>query len=390
MPDLGLSDMPGNMPHLDAHGYPLLEDVLPTNGTRLRWAIAGPGRIAHDFATALVAMGATVQGVAAGGLPHAVERARAFSMLYNIPRAYGSYAELAADPDVDVVYVATTNQLHYTAARIMLEGGKHVLLEKPATIGVAQFEHLARLSRERELLLVTNYWTRWFPAVKWAEAIVKSGMLGPVVHVSGDMAFQVMRAAPDRDRFLRADLGGGAVLDMGCYLVQFAAMFLEGNTSVGPSGYTSFEVKASGTVRSGVDVEAAFIMSNGRAGAAFGTSITRASDFALKVYCEHGVVEIKPPANCPSAASYIRYEDSAVGETPVPCCAQPLVSSYEFYRPLPVVPRGLPMERYPNGMGFVCAAGTPARPPDSNLECTLCACSVKPTALELTSRVCLP
>ncbi|KAJ1452638.1 hypothetical protein M885DRAFT_444750, partial [Pelagophyceae sp. CCMP2097] len=151
------------------------------------------GRIAHDFAAALVGMGACVGAVAAGSLPDSLGRAERFALEYGIPRAYGTYQELAEDANITVVYVASTLQLHYALAKLYLESGKGVLVEKPATVGVAEFEALVSLAREKGVLLATNYWTRFFPTYKWARETIDSGVLGNVVHVSGDFGFQVRR-----------------------------------------------------------------------------------------------------------------------------------------------------------------------------------------------------
>lgn len=111
-------------PRLDRMGIPDLSDVLPQNASRIRWAIAGPGRISHDFAAALVAMDASVVAVAAGSLPaDAQARADAFANMYGIPRAYNTYAALAADQDVDIVYIGSTNNAHYSTAKLLLASG---------------------------------------------------------------------------------------------------------------------------------------------------------------------------------------------------------------------------------------------------------------------------
>jgi len=240
----------------------------------------------------------------------------------------------------------------------MLLHGKHVLLEKPATVGSAEFAQLVKLAAERDLLFVTNFWTRFFPAIKWAKAVARSGLLGDVVHVQGDMAFQAVRV-PGGDRFSLASLGGGAMLDMGCYLVQFAALFLPqpvgGNA---PGDARGFDVRALGQVEGGVDTDVAFVVAAGGASASFGTSLRRSSNFALSIYCAHGKIEIDGPANCPVRASYALYDDAASKrEPPVPCCGQPLLEQRSFVQPLPTFPPRLLARRgYPNGMGFAYAA----------------------------------
>lgn len=349
----------GALPALDSYGFPALSDVLPRNGSRVVWGICGPGRIASDFTAALVAMGAQVGAVGAGSLPGARKRAMSFASFYGIPRAYGSYLELARDEEVDVVYIATTNNNHYANAALMLRHGKHVLLEKPATLRLREFDELAALAEAGGLLLVTDYWTRFFPAVKWAREVVASGLLGAVVHLQGDMAFQAVRP-PGGDRFTLPALGGGAMLDMGCYLVQFGALWLSPRGSAAPSpwGAHNFTVRALGQVEGGVDMEAAFLLSAGNASASFGTSLKRASDFALSIYCEYGKLELAGPANCPARASYALFQDARQKrEPPTPCCGQPVVEERSFVQPLPSYPPALlPRRGYPNGMGFAYVA----------------------------------
>eukprot|EP00965_Chrysotila_dentata_P213006 6187381-Pleurochrysis_carterae.AAC.1 len=283
--------VPAVDPGLDVRGMPILSDVRPADvALRACWGIVGPGRIAHDFAAAAYGLGARLCGVAAGSLPNASARSQAFARLYNIPlaHAYGHYEELAADDSVTMVYIATTNQKHYELAKLFLQHGKHVLLEKPATIGVAEFEELAALSRARRLLLVTNFWTRFFPAVKWARQVVRSGVLGPVMHVAGDFAFQAVRTRLardfERDRFFNQKLGGGAMLDMGCYLVMVATTFLATSEGVVDNNVSNWSVLATGAAERGVDTDAALLISRptGTSGL-FGTSLKRSSDFDVQI-----------------------------------------------------------------------------------------------------------
>jgi hypothetical protein len=112
--------------------------ILPSSQTHfgsnmtLRWGIVGLGRISSDFAVALYIAGANLTAVAAGSLPHSQQRAIEFGEKFNVPKSkcYGTYEELAADPEVDIVYIGNTNQLHYNTALLMMDRGKHVLVEK--------------------------------------------------------------------------------------------------------------------------------------------------------------------------------------------------------------------------------------------------------------------
>lgn len=177
--------------------------------------------------------------------------------------------------------------------------------------------------------------------------LVRSGRLGPARHVVGDMAFQLFAASPARDRFVRSDLGGGAMLDIGSYLVQFATLFLDATPD------HAWTVHAVGAAVDGVDMDTTFMISAGNATASFGTSLLRASDFKVQVFCEHGVVVMDAPANCPASASFVAYEDASTSQTvPVPCCAQPQVASQSFAQALPPRPPHAPPAFYPNGQGF--------------------------------------
>ena len=194
-----------------------LPGLLPktTNERRkLRWGILGLGRIAHDFTTALIMSGANVTAAAAGSLPNATLRANAFAKLYDVPQSYGTYAAMAEDPNVDIVYIATVNTRHYDPAMMMLKAGKNVLIEKPMTLHLTEAEGLANAAKEANLFLMTNYWTRFFPVMKHVRSVLASGRLGTIQSMNGDFGFPT---PPNiHDRYLNRQAGGGAMLDIGC------------------------------------------------------------------------------------------------------------------------------------------------------------------------------
>lgn len=372
-----------------------------------RWAIAGIGRIAYDFAAMLISHGGRLEAVAAGSLPDADERAAAFSQHFGIPRHYGSYEALAADPDVDVVYVAVTNQLHESLSLLLLKSGKHVLVEKPTAVSTVQAVAMMREARERNLLLATNFWTMAFPAVRWALDLVEAGALGDVLAVRGDMAFEAVYDL--QDRFLSPKLGGGAMLDMGCYIVhlfvQIAAadvarrsvsrlptrpaeaytftledlrrpfeMLLLGhhNESSFDEALAGVRVAATGQLdrrrdaRAGldspdqepVDVEASASIDLAGVRLLLGTSLQRASPFTLEALGAHGIVHLDEPANCPESAYADIYRDANLPDVHVvrPCCGQPQLDHLEVHHPLDRYPPRWSPEMYPNGMGFVYVA----------------------------------
>jgi predicted dehydrogenase len=186
-----------------------------------RWGILATGTIAHAFAEDL-ALVPGAELVAVGS--RAPAAAQEFAQRFAIPRAYGSWAELAADPDVDVVYVATPHSAHHPAAKLLLESGKAVLCEKPFTLDLDQATELVELARIRGLFLMEAMWTRCNPAILRLVELVADGRIGTVRTVHAD--FGVAVALPPTHRMRARELGGGALLDLGVYPVSFAHLFL--------------------------------------------------------------------------------------------------------------------------------------------------------------------
>jgi len=187
----------------------------------VRWGILGPGVIARAFTEDLLLLGDHV--VAAVGSRDAA-RAQEFAAGYGIGRAYGSYADLAADATLDVIYIATPHPGHHAAARLCLEAGRAVLVEKPFTVTAAETADLIRLARQRRLFAMEAMWTRFSPLVREVTALVRDGAIGQVTAVQADYA-----GAPPYDldsRLWNAGLAGGALLDIGVYPISYGAMLL--------------------------------------------------------------------------------------------------------------------------------------------------------------------
>jgi predicted dehydrogenase len=189
--------------------------------TRTRWGILATGGIARAFVADLKLL-PEADLVAVGS--RRLDTAQAFAAKHQIPRAYGSWAELAADPDLDVIYVATPHSAHHAASSLCLRAGKAVLCEKPITLDRASAEDLAATARERGLFLMEGMWTRTLPAIRRMRELVNDGAIGEVTAVYANFAVGGPFSATHR---LRAKaLGGGALLDLGVYPVTFAHMFL--------------------------------------------------------------------------------------------------------------------------------------------------------------------
>jgi predicted dehydrogenase len=182
----------------------------------LRWGILGTGWIARQMTADLAIHGSPVTAV--GSRSQAT--ADAFAAEFGIPVSHGSYEALVADPDVDVIYVATPHPSHVADATLALGAGKHVLLEKPYTINAAEARAVAGLARDRGLVVLEAMWTRWMPHMIRLREIIAAGTLGDVRTIVVDHD-QKLSQDPSH-RLQDPALGGGALLDLGIYPVSFA------------------------------------------------------------------------------------------------------------------------------------------------------------------------
>jgi len=191
----------------------------PMEAPALRWGVLGTGWIAERFVRSV--RGHTRQRFTAVASRDPF-RAKDFADRNGIPHAYGSYQELAVAGDVDVVYIATEHSAHLGCARIALDAGKHILVEKPLALNASQASVIARLAADRGLFCAEALWTFFLPRFDVVQQILDSGVLGDVrtvlaeygEHFSGD------------HRILRPALAGGPLLDLGTYPVSLAVRVL--------------------------------------------------------------------------------------------------------------------------------------------------------------------
>lgn len=183
----------------------------------IKWGILGPGHIARSFARGLhEAEGARLAAVGSRELG----RARAFATEFGISNVYGSYEELAADPEVDAIYVATPHSLHEAHATLCLQAGKHVLCEKPLAVNASQARRMARVAAAESRVLMEAFWTRFLPAIISVREQIAAGVIGETRHIQADFGF---RAKFDpRSRLFAPELAGGALLDIGIYPLNLA------------------------------------------------------------------------------------------------------------------------------------------------------------------------
>jgi len=182
----------------------------------LRWGILGTGWIADLFVRDLQLTGRKV--VAVGSRSQA--SASAFAARFHVPKALASYEALAADPDVDVIYVATPHPLHADNALLALEGGKHVLIEKPFTLNAAEARRVVDRAKAKKLVVLEAMWTRFLPHMLDIRRLIASGELGAVYSVVADHTRDL--PSDPAHRLNALELGGGALLDLGIYPISFA------------------------------------------------------------------------------------------------------------------------------------------------------------------------
>jgi len=185
----------------------------------INWGILGTGMIASEFAEGLSHVsGARLLAVGS----RAAHSAQEFGNLYDIPRQYDSYRTFVEDPDLDVVYISSPHTFHHEHTLLALRAGKAVLCEKPFTINAREAAELMRESRQRKIFLMEAMWTRYFPLMQELRGMLAESAIGEVNTLIAD--FGIRRSPETVKRLFRLELGGGALLDLGVYLVSLASM----------------------------------------------------------------------------------------------------------------------------------------------------------------------
>src|ERR1700756_1855837 len=187
----------------------------------VRWGILGTGGIARTFVTDLRL---TDSGVAVAVGSRSQGSANRFADEFGIASRHASYESLVADPDVDVIYVATPHPMHHDNAILALRAGKPVLVEKPFTMNAAEAREVAGAARKHGLFAMEAMWTRFLPHMAVIRDWLARGVLGALGTLTADHGQWF--AEDPRFRLFAPELGGGALLDLGVYPVSFASMVL--------------------------------------------------------------------------------------------------------------------------------------------------------------------
>jgi predicted dehydrogenase len=187
----------------------------------IRWGILGAGGIADKVCTDLVARG---QSVITAVAARDAGRAADFAARHGALRSYGSYPDLVADGEVDVVYVATTHPYHHDHALLAIEAGRSVLIEKPVCLTAGDAREVFAAARQAGVFAMEAMWMRTNPLIRTAVELIAQGEIGEVVAARAE--FGLGRAFDPGHRLYDPANGGGALLDLGIYPIAFAYLFL--------------------------------------------------------------------------------------------------------------------------------------------------------------------
>lgn len=248
----------------------------------ITWGIIAPGRIAHEFASAMaVVEGATILAVASRDS----ERGQRFAERYDIPVQYQQYSDLLSDPAIDAVYIANPHRFHFDTIRAALTANKHVLCEKPLTVTEAQAKVLFDLARSRKVLLMEALWTRYLPVWQAIQQHLTNKTIGDIIEVTSSFGFEIPR--DNNDRLLNKALAGGVLLDMGIYPISLSTFISHSPTTVESSSVVIGPT--------GVDEQVTGVLHVGNTPCHFSCSFVSALENNFRLTGTKGTLEIVAP-----------------------------------------------------------------------------------------------
>ena len=211
----------------------------------MKIGIIGAGNIASNMATTLREMD-DMESYAVAARDW--ERAEDFAEKWGFQRAYGSYEELVEDEEVELVYIATPHSHHYEHAKLCILHGKPVLCEKAFMANARQAKEILQLAEERKVFITEAIWTRYLPSRSMIDEIIQRGEIGEITGLTANLGYDIRY----KERILRPELAGGALLDVGIYPLTFASMVLGNDIAEIHSACVKFE--------SGVDAQNSIIL----------------------------------------------------------------------------------------------------------------------------------
>ena len=207
----------------------------------MKIGVLGAGKISHKTVPAMIALEEIECWAVAS---RSLEKAQAFAEEHGFRKAYGSYEEMLADPEVELVYVATPHSHHYEHMMLCLKHGKAVLCEKAFTMNAVQAKQVMEYAKEHGIFVAEAIWPRYMPSRKMINDVIASGVIGKVNTLTANLSY-VIHEVP---RIYRPELAGGALLDIGVYGINFALMHfgtdidrVESSVQMTPTGVDGME-----------------------------------------------------------------------------------------------------------------------------------------------------
>lgn len=248
---------------------------------KVRWGIAGPGKIAHKFAQDLQLV---EDGHITAVGSRSMDRARSFANEYNAAYSYGSYEELFKSDEIDVVYIATPHNHHAKLAIMAMQNGKHVLCEKPAGVNSVEVETMLGASKKNKVFFMEALWSRFNPAIKRVKELVDRNEIGKVGYLNADFAFYALDM-DESGRVLNPDLAGGSLLDIGIYPIFLAYLIL---------GKPQEILAVSKFHRTGVEIQTSMIFDYPEAQAVLYSGISSNSEMKAEISGSNGSFYLPP------------------------------------------------------------------------------------------------
>ncbi|XP_058485899.1 trans-1,2-dihydrobenzene-1,2-diol dehydrogenase-like [Solea solea] len=254
-----------------------------------RWGLCGAGKISHDFSVAMKTLPPGDHQIAVIA-SRSLESAKEFARKHGIPKAYGSYEELAKDPDIDVVYLGVLHTEHWRVGLLFLNAGKNVLCEKPFAMNSRQVKELVAAAKKNKVFLMEAIWSRCFPVHAEVRRLLGEEAVGEVKLVKADFGSPQLHIP----RSVKKELGGGALLDIGVYCLQFVLMAFNGERPE--------SIQATGVLLdSGVDESIVVVMTFSRNRIAFCSfSIAARLPNDAVISGTEGLIKVLGPMHCPT------------------------------------------------------------------------------------------
>lgn len=257
---------------------------------KLRWGIISTGKIAGRFAAALAS---SRHGQLVAAASRTAEAADRFAAEFNVPRRHVGYDALLADRDVDVVYIATPHPMHAEWAIRAAEAGKHILCEKPLTMNHAEAVRVVEAARRHDVFLMEAFMYRCHPQTARLISLIREGAIGRVCVIQATFSFQV--PYDPTSRIFSNALGGGGILDVGCYCTSMSRLIA--GVATGGDFAEPLEVKGCGHLcETGVDAwAAATLLFPGGIVAQLATGVLLKQENVVRIFGSEGHIVVPTP-----------------------------------------------------------------------------------------------